>query len=296
MILLLISRYSGDSVNRRNGIQTLLVVAAAVSLSGCGSSVSKPAAGDGATSVSAPPTPKAAVLSAQQLSERLLTDSDLPDGWSVIPLDQTGPAAGPADPPTAQTAQTAQTAPTPVTCDSMPTTIEYVVQAAGTAAVRASTIVNGRVGTSSAAGEIDDHGLPAAENLFSLNSEDARHAMQRIRDLVAQCPQRLNPDTGDSGGVSFAGPPTAGSLPDIGALTDAVSVAPGPALGDESLVVHDDISFGKTPGHLAGIAVVVRVGSTLVVLDSAMTTPHNAAILAELAPAAVKALAKGDKP
>lgn len=40
----------------------------------------------------------------------------------------------------------------------------------------------------------------------------------------------------------------------------------------------------------------MRIGSTLVVLDAAMTTPRNAAILPDLAPAAVKSFAEGGKP
>lgn len=201
-------------------------------------------------SAPAAPTPP---LSAAELRTHLLP-AVMPGGWTSQ-----------AD-PQAQSPKTSSPPAAPSSCGGL-LDGQSVVDASTTAAsADATAIFSG--GHSAGNGVI-----PGMEKLYSFRDGGAHRAMDDIRALVARCRNvELPHATGEP------------------AETAGFTVAAGPRLGDESLVVQATVATGGETAHAD--ATVVRVGSSLAVISSVLTlTPAEAATVAGFMPTAVAQLA-----
>lgn len=212
---------------------------------------------------------------AAELASRLLTDADL-DGavWHVTDFSDSMPSSDSATPDSATpdsatsdpAAPSASVSPT-FDCSAMISGLTFL-QSAGTPTDFAAASIGGRAGGVTPAGDIDPPQIQATESLYSYAGSDAHQVMTRVRESVAACP-----------GNSDA------SLD----MSEAFSIITAPKLGDESLVVRASVDLGIL-GHSVSDALIVRTGSTILLLKALPTTEHNAAILTSLGPAALKKL------
>jgi hypothetical protein len=115
-------------------------------------------------------------------------------------------------------------------------------------------------------------GASGTETLYAFAGHDAEAAVTSIRKLARRCAKQVSAD----------------------GTTTLFSVTAGPALGDESLVVHARQTYRNQPGLVRfADASVVRVGKFLVVLSTLPVSREDSAAVASLLPLAVAQLKHG---
>ncbi|MFI5983526.1 hypothetical protein ACIBEA_21940 [Streptomyces sp. NPDC051555] len=195
-------------------------------------------------------------LSAAELRTRLLP-ATLPYGWTSV--------ADPADdrPQGSAPNASATASPSPSPCTDLIDGQSVVDASTGASAASARTTFSG--GRSAGGGVI-----PGSETLYSFADNGATRAMLDLRDLVSRC-------------RSVELPHASGEPADKAAFV----VAEGPRIGDESLVVQARVTGAKGDSQ-RGDATVVRVGSSLVVISSVLSsTPSEGDTVAGFMPTAV---------
>ncbi|MEY9930837.1 hypothetical protein ABH926_005484 [Catenulispora sp. GP43] len=232
-------------------IRTVAALSLMVAAGACAQGKSAPAANGHPSAPSAP-------LTDTQLSARLLAAGDVSDAaWHVTAF----PApSGPSD--TAPSAGSSSTE--AFDCSAMIDGLTFL-KSAGSPAAAASEMIGGRGGAATPAGTIDRSGIQGTELLYSYAGEGARQAMAKVRELVGRCsaPQNSTDMT-----VTF-------SL----AAAAAAAQAQAPALGDESLMVRTANDLDGGLARFVSDTLIVRSGSTVMVLTTLQTTEHNAAIM-----------------
>ena len=241
------------------GRRRLAVVSVVLVTAACSSGRVGAPAGSGHIAAQSVPTTPA------QLGSRLLTDADLDSAaWHVTDSSESMPNSDPAAPPSSAPSTTAS--PT-FDCSAMVDGLTFL-DGAGQPTASASASIDGRAGAVTSTGDIDPPEIQATESLYSYAGSDAHQVMTRVRESVAACPHDM------------------GSSPD---MTVTFSLATAPKLGDETLVVRASTSLGIL-GKSVSDALIVRTGSTILLLEALPTTEHNAGILTSLGPTALKKL------
>ncbi|MFF4011685.1 hypothetical protein [Streptomyces sp. NPDC001717] len=200
-------------------------------------------------------------MSAAELRTHLLPAA-LPGGWTSV-----------AEPTDEHPKATSGASTSPPSCEGL--LDGQTVVDAGTTASSASVTAMFSGGRSVGNGVI-----PGMEKLYSFPGDGAHEAMRSMRDLVGRC------RTVDL--------PHASSEP---AETAGFSLAEGPRLGDESLVIRAVVTTSAPGGDSQRAdATVVRVGSSLVVISSVLSLPRaEADSVAAFMPVAV-AQVKSNRP
>ncbi|MEU5564414.1 hypothetical protein [Micromonospora musae] len=103
-----------------------------------------------------------------------------------------------------------------------------------------------------------------SEVLRTYADDGARRAMSDLRTFISRCPTVPSPD-----GNTFR-----------------FATAPGPGIGDES--IHVSESMLSESGTLKGDSVLVRIGTTLVVVQEEVNEPGGDKYLGQLAEAALR--------
>ena len=240
--------------NRDKMTRTAAAVLVAAMAGACASGHAVPAA-------SGHPSVPSATLTDAQLNARLLVDADIAGAaWHMTAF----PApSGSAD--ASVTAGTEVGNSSAFDCSEMIDGLTFL-KSAGSPAASASEVVGGRGGAATPAGTIDRSGIQGTELLYSYAGDGAREALAKVRELVARC----------------SGPQTSADM------TTTFSLAAAPALGDDGVLVRAVEDFAGVARFVSD-TLIVRSGSTVVVVTTLQTTEHNAAIAtASLGAVAVK--------
>ncbi|SEM35150.1 hypothetical protein [Streptacidiphilus jiangxiensis] len=126
-------------------------------------------------------------------------------------------------------------------------------------------------GSSASARVAGGHGtaggtIPGTETVYAFSGQAARAAVAEMRALARRCAKQVSTD----------------------GTTTVFSVSPGPALGDESLVVQARQTYRAEPGLVRyANASVVRVGPFLVVLSTVPMPRADSEAVTALMPLAV---------
>ncbi|WP_370116800.1 hypothetical protein [Streptacidiphilus sp. MAP12-33] len=117
--------------------------------------------------------------------------------------------------------------------------------------------------------------IPGTETLYVFPGHGARDALTAVRALARRCSKQVSAD----------------------GTTTLFSVAAGPRLGDESLVVRARQTYRTDPGVVRyADAEVVRIGPFLVVLSTVPMPRADSAAVAALLPLAVARVTRGAHP
>ncbi|WP_157436264.1 hypothetical protein [Actinospica robiniae] len=203
----------------------------------------------------------ASAMSAAELTQRQLTSKTVPTGFeiNIIPQDPTAAAdSGSASPQATPLGR--------VPCDALEDALEIVDTYEPPASRNTKEIMLSTTGL---------NGLRwlGSERLVSYPGDGAAHVLTDIRELGARCAKT---NIGEADTPTYA------------------TVVDGPKLGDESVMVkvRSTLTTDFTSAHFSVDAMLIRIGSALIVLDETSTpTPADGSSpqLAALASVAVTA-------
>ncbi len=184
------------------------------------------------------------------LSARLLTTDSVPPGFTVEAIATTmGPDAGD------------QHAGVDVSCSDSMIPLLSASRLTGTPSAMAAATLSYDAGP-------DDFWV-GTEVLRTYADDGARRAMSDLRTFIGRCPTVVV-----SSGLGIGD-------------KYRYAVAPGPQLGDDSIHVRDSMTSGSG-SMLEGDSVLVRIGTTLVVIREEGNNPGGHRYLTQLAEAALR--------